>query len=1340
MHRTAWFWVVELAAFGGVAMGQTVRTDIDPAEKPGERPYEMVWAKRTEPAPPTLAFQQLQGWTVEVAGGAQAALEATRAQNVWDRPVARLKYKGDGKAASQPRVTLKPPAPIAVPDGADCVEFWVFGNNWGWVEVAGTPRTRIAIRLVDANGKPVEVQVDTIRWEEWWLIHRKLPTGLHFPLRLEAIMLDGGWQPEWREVFLDSVRFYKEELAPLTFDPRPKRNLTLFPGQSAGANTGPGKLSFPTREETILPPQLAGAFTHDIVPQIDRTFTFRYTGKDARIEYAFDPAAGLDGMKMRVNGQLVGTALTGAAVKLPDVTGRPKVVKADISGKDVRVTYDDGTTLQVRLMGKSLVIDVINRSGSATELDLGQLTGLKEPRTIYVPPITCGGTNPTVLLSKAGAKSVFTSIWMDWYRSNASELWGAEAAAGATARINGGARYAPKTDGKRNPLFERIFLTVSPMFEEVLPTVPNPVGLHAKDAVDRLWQESWGPDDFEKQMKRSRMLRAYGIDKLIQCNHEISWRDNGESFTLRINAAPKKGGDDAQRRYVKHQRGLGWYSGLYTNYTDFSPVNQFWSPDAVQRDSSGEWKAAWPRCYAEKPLAAAQFEAKLAPIVAQKYGTNSSYTDVHTAVAPWGYCDMDARVPGAGTFAQTFYAYGELLRNDSRIYGGPIFSEGTYQWLYAGLADGNYGHTYNGHNLATDPLLPVFDLREVHSRECDIGVSWTAQFCDAIPNWRDPAKIDYAIDRFILATLAYGHIGWLVEEEHGIQRTCRSYYMLQQVQARYGLQVPKRIAYWDGTKLRTVSQALALDLPRTRRQLYVEYPSGLKLWLNDHPTENWTVPIPGADECELPPGGWLAYQSHKDGGKLGGLLAYVGLEGGRRVAVVDSDAYCYLDGYGKSVGCWGAITDGSHVVRKRDARTLEIIHISGTGAFRVPRLFGTMGKALWCAVFDQEGRRLKNARLADGGLYTWIHPVEKGLKYVLRLSGSRDWVLDMPPACAPGGTVGIGIGRAPAEVQVSASAGKVVFGPDRTSLVLPATAKIGDVVTVTARSGNDARATLVHVVAPIEWTATHHIDAESTRVDLRPVWLAYSDTQKKPVAVLHTPEGWTAKPDRIDLSEMSKVISANLTSTALEGAQGDLEVTVEGLGVPVEPAKFHLKRVAWQPVVTDLRTVSFNWGIAFRGKPEGPEPGGTGAVCYTSQALSVGGVSKPGIFMHPPYNGGVGYTWADFGPIALPAYPCELTCSVGIMDGGDKSDGVAFSVVATGPDGKPVVVGKAHGDQGAWRELKADLTAFAGKRVTLRLVADCGPADNTTTDWAAWGDVLIRRAAPAIVTEVTPAK
>jgi hypothetical protein len=728
--------------------------------------------------------------------------------------------------------------------------------------------------------------------------------------------------------------------------------------------------------------------------------------------YHFEPTKGLSGLDAVVNGGAEFKLMEGAGLRRGSEVQDQRLVGATLKKGVVSADYSDGTTLRVQIWQKSLVVDIINRSDEVTEVNFGQLTGLTAPRTIAVPYLTYGnGPRPCVLLSRAGTNDIFASIRLDWYRSNGSEPYAAESVSTNTARINGGVRYRPRTDGRRNLVFERLFITVSPMFEEVLPTVPNPVGLHAKDAVDRLWQESWGPENYEQQMKRSRMLRAYGIEKLIQCNHEITWRDGGESFTLRTRAAPKRGGDSALQRYVAHQRGLGWLAGLYSNYTDYAPVNEFWSPDGVQRLSDGNWRSAWPRCWGEKPLKAVEFDALLAPQIKAKYNPNSAYTDVQTAVAPWGYNDYDARVPGAGTFAQTFYAYGELLRNDSRVYGGPIFSEGYYHWLYAGLPDGNYALMYDGRPLAKEPLLPVFDLYQIHSRECDIGMAWTAHFCEGIPDWRKPENLAGAIDRFLLHTLAYGHIGWLVEEELGLDRTCRSYYMLQQVQARYGLKVPSRIAYWDGTQLVSVSEALVRDLPRTRRQLYVEYPGGLELWLNDHPSEDWAVStsIPSTaggvsqtSELVLPPAGWAAFT------RDGALFSFSGRERGNRVEerrtlkndvnhrdakgtengphrvdYLRSAEYVYLDGRGQWFESTEAASDRALAIRPYAKHRLQVTNISAKGPFVVRRPFGTHGVCRSIEAIDVEGKPLAEPAFEDADGETRITPTGKAVSYLL---------------------------------------------------------------------------------------------------------------------------------------------------------------------------------------------------------------------------------------------------------------------------------------------------------------------------------------------------------------------
>jgi len=316
--------------------------------------------------------------------------------------------------------------------------------------------------------------------------------------------------------------------------------------------------------------------------------------------------------------------------------------------------------------------------------------------------------------------------------------------------------------------------------------------------------------------------------------------------------------------------------------------------------------------------------------------------------------------------------------------------------MYAGLADGNYAQACWSRPMAKEPLLPVFDLYQIHTKECDIGMGWTRVFCDGIPNWQEPQNLDLAIDRFLLNTLAYGHIGWLVEEDqHGIARTCRSYYMLQQVQARYGLQKPVRIGYWNGAQLVNVSTALVQDLPRTRRQLYLEYPSGLRLWLNDHPNDDWVVAPAEADSPNtpsssdlkiriiLPPGGWIACTTNAE------LFSYSALNGTNRADYLRSPAYTYLDGRGHRFDTLEAASDGGLVIKPIGTNQLELVHISGDGEFTVRRPYRVSGALATCEAFDVEGQRIASPECHDNGNETRIEPLEKALRYVLSFGEKR---------------------------------------------------------------------------------------------------------------------------------------------------------------------------------------------------------------------------------------------------------------------------------------------------------------------------------------------------------------
>lgn len=959
-------------------------------EDVGERPYEMVWANRQPDREPLVNFDSLDGWYLECLASTWARLHPSLEQRVWDSKTAKLTYRGTSEKST---VIIRPPAPIPIETDFDCVNLWLYGNNWGWARDPSTPRVTLYLLASDAEGVEHEVQLERVRWKEWWLVHRKFDSDTIERLvpggKLTGLKITGCANTEDRALFFEDLVMYKESLAPLSFEPRPRRGIDPFPGQSPGANTGPGRLPFPTREETILPTNVERRFRNKVTENDDGSFRFIYRGKDAQLEYILHPGQkDLGWVEVLLNGTRVAIGLVGAGVELEEPSDTTRLAEAALQDGVVRLAWTNGVESHLRIWQKSLVVDFFCPGGKATKLHYGRITEATNPEIISLPYMNYGGHHLGVLVIR-GPDPCFASIWMDWYRSNASRPFARDEIVPAGVFLNGGVEYIPRTDGVRNDLFERFFFTVSPIFEETLATIPNPPAEQGLVAGQRLWQESWGPSDYEKEMERSRKIRAYGIEMLTQCNHEITWRDGGESFTFRFRSAPGRGGDEALKAYIQHQRSLGWRSGLYTNYCDFAPVNGMWDDDWVMRDPKGDWIRAWPRCYSPKALRAVEADAELAPKIHEKFGTNAAYTDVHTAVSPWDRTDYDARVPGAGTFASTFYAYGELLLHDQKVYDGLAWSEGNHHWLYAGLAVGNYGLAYSSLKLWKYPYLPHFDLLKMHPLEVDMGVPWTAYFFDQCEGWQKPDRIEYSIDKFIAATIAYGHIGWLVEESHGIRRMCRSYYMLQQLQSRYVMRAPEEILYGTDAGLISSSKAL-LDGSWRDSRLFIRYPRGFRIWINGKDENDWCVDVDGTSVV-LPPSGWVAVQGKE-------FFEQSALEDGHRIDHVGSPAYVYVDGRGKETHYDGIRTAGAVAVRSSsDGKGLSIIAVEGVDSFKISQPKGRYGRrdvrnligkvARWetleVEAFDSEGNSLSPAPAKrDRGEWI-IRAVPNAIRYEL---------------------------------------------------------------------------------------------------------------------------------------------------------------------------------------------------------------------------------------------------------------------------------------------------------------------------------------------------------------------
>ncbi len=352
-----------------------------------------------------------------------------------------------------------------------------------------------------------------------------------------------------------------------------------------------------------------------------------------------------------------------------------------------------------------------------------------------------------------------------------------------------------------------------------------------------------------------------------------------------------------------------------------------------------------------------------------------SYTDVHTAASPWEYCDYDARVPGAGTIAATFYAYGQLLLNDQRVYG-PTQSEGTYQWLYAGLA--SPAATAGCTPMSTcSPIRSTSPSRSPNSirSECDYGMGYTPFYIEQLDrDWqKSPKRRDY-LDLFLATTIAYGNMGWLADRLQGRARSdteamTRSYYMMQQLQQQYAFVRPAKIEYADQAgRLLTPSEAHATGAMEGSR-LHVVYENGTEVFVNRGPWGSWTVNGLHGESETLPSSGWLVFNPKTS------FYEFSANAGGRRIDYVLANEYEFLDGRGARTEHGNLAAAGS-VVLRRKGNGLELIDIYGNDriAFHADRT-GTL------TAFDPDDKPLGKVELKVSGRWTEFRPLPGARSY-----------------------------------------------------------------------------------------------------------------------------------------------------------------------------------------------------------------------------------------------------------------------------------------------------------------------------------------------------------------------
>lgn len=581
---------------------------------------------------------------------------------------------------------------------------------------------------------------------------------------------------------------------------------------------------------------------------------------------------------------------------------------------DWKVTLPEGCTVVRTRKGKSLVIDVTAPAGAVTEIPTGVACEARKVKDFPVPFLTWGeraGRIKADLLEGGWYRLAF----FDWTVSNASDVFARETPGGRELV----ARYKPKTDGSRNPVRERIVVTLSRNFDEILPEIPNPKSPYKRLTGTHVWR-AHASFDRADDTALWRKVRASGLAHVAVTDHETMWRDHGEPFTFCTVAAPGKGGDAAQRAYARTLIGeLGYLYGPYNNFTDLSTQSDFFSRDAVARREDGSFQPAWMRCYGPKPVLMPAACDRFAGELKRKFGFNAGYCDVHTSMLPWQRTDYDSRVPGAATYAQTFYSWGETLLKQKEIWQGPVYSEGSHQFLWAGLADGSYGQD-RGYDFRNEPWIVDFELRRTQRLCTDFGMGSLSMFSPPqtdldrmyyLPG--QPKGRDELVNRFLAATVAFGHSGYLILDgcwepakpfgpaygvpckpvwkEKGLPaEALRSYFMIQALAARYTQSEAEEILYADADgRLRTASAAIA-DGSVARNQVVTRYADGTVTAVNGSDSLPMKARAFGR-KIDLSPNGFAGWAD-------GVTVLSTDVEGRRR-HFADGPEYTYVEDEGK---------------------------------------------------------------------------------------------------------------------------------------------------------------------------------------------------------------------------------------------------------------------------------------------------------------------------------------------------------------------------------------------------------------------------------------------------------
>lgn len=586
----------------------------------------------------------------------------------------------------------------------------------------------------------------------------------------------------------------------------------------------------------------------------DTTFKFGYDGEDCQIQYIVQPQKGVfpasvevwidDAPKFLVyaNGRVEGEKDAAQVVdaKVSSFSGGKLTISCSFryDGRN----YEGTTTFWIE--GKTLFCQFASTGGWIRHVNFGNpLAELR--RYVNVPYLFA--THVYYLPAQAAFASVFT----DFTRSNGSYLDGASAI------------YERKTDGKRNDVHEICLFTVSYEFPEVLRNIPWEPSPYFSEIADRIVFDIWG-GHLMKDAEWVRELTTYGITRAVMLKHV--WQRYGYDSHLptTVPANEQLGGDEGAIALSKACRDAGWLFALHENYIDFYPKSHEWNEKEVALNPDGTMRKAWfnqgtgEQSYAYKNWAMTKYARIYSNEIHRRYGTTAAFYDVNSCAPLWLHLDCDANEPDAAMLAGRMKGNLELFKVGREAHKGPLFGEGHQHFWWAGLVDGVEAQV-EGKEWAK--WLLDFDLLKIHVQQVNHGMGYWERWQDDPEGYWYGLPSPEKLDKYRAMEIAFGHAGFVPTGLwHTLDWVLKEYYLVRPIQARYCASKVRRILYGvSDFAERLVPSSVAIAMDAMDGRVFVEYESGLKVWVNGRYRESkpWEV-SEGGRKKRLPSFGFWA--------------------------------------------------------------------------------------------------------------------------------------------------------------------------------------------------------------------------------------------------------------------------------------------------------------------------------------------------------------------------------------------------------------------------------------------------------------------------------------------------